>query len=318
MPDPASVNWDLPETQSLPFSIESDRLEAFSPETIRSYRGALERLQSWLAGKDLTDELIARYIHHLRRLGLSPASAELTLSAIRWLYRQHTNLSATSPTGPLSANALRAFRKTHNTASRDHSPIAGVTWRDADLAAAFALRDNDLRSLRDAALIRIMSDALLRVSEAARVHIEHIDITESGGTLFVPYSKTDSTGRGQSLYLGITTIEVMKTWAHAASIQSGPLFIPIRRGGYLVNSSLSTRSIRSIIKHRCSAVAKGRISSHSLRIGSAQSLAAAGASLVDMQIAGRWKSPSMPAHYASGQLAAHGAIARFRYGKTTN
>ena len=60
---------------------------------------------------------------------------------------------------------------------------------------------------------------------------------------------------------------------------------------------------------------EGRISGHSLRVGGAQSLATAGASLVEMQIAGRWQSPVMPGRYAQGQLAKQGAMARLRYGR---
>ena len=60
---------------------------------------------------------------------------------------------------------------------------------------------------------------------------------------------------------------------------------------------------------------EGFISGHSLRVGSAVSLAQAGASVVDMQTAGRWRDPKMPAHYASAELAERGAIARFKYGK---
>ena len=50
-------------------------------------------------------------------------------------------------------------------------------------------------------------------------------------------------------------------------------------------------------------------------VGSAVSLAKAGASVVDMQVAGRWKSAQMPAHYAKAELAERGAIARFKDGK---
>ena len=57
------------------------------------------------------------------------------------------------------------------------------------------------------------------------------------------------------------------------------------------------------------------LSGHSLRVGGAQSLAAGGASIVEMQTAGRWQSPAMPGHYARGQLAARGAVARVRYGR---
>ena len=40
----------------------------------------------------------------------------------------------------------------------------------------------------------------------------------------------------------------------------------------------------------------------------------AGATLPEAQQAGRWQSPAMPAHYARGELAAHGAVARLRHG----
>ena len=48
-----------------------------------------------------------------------------------------------------------------------------------------------------------------------------------------------------------------------------------------------------------------------------QSLAVAGAGLVELQQAGRWDNPSMPAHYARGQIAARGAVARLRRGEGT-
>ena len=41
----------------------------------------------------------------------------------------------------------------------------------------------------------------------------------------------------------------------------------------------------------------------------------AGPRFVEMQTAGRWQSPAMPGHYARGQLAARGAVARVRYGR---
>ncbi len=51
-----------------------------------------------------------------------------------------------------------------------------------------------------------------------------------------------------------------------------------------------------IIKYRSAADGvEGRVSGHSLRVSSAQSLATAGASLVEMQQGGRWKPPAMPA-----------------------
>ncbi len=51
-------------------------------------------------------------------------------------------------------------------------------------------------------------------------------------------------------------------------------------------------------------------SGHSSRTGCAHSLAERGASLVELQQARCWKSPSMPAHYARSARAGHGAVAR--------
>lgn len=96
--------------------------------------------------------------------------------------------------------------------------------------------------------------------------------------------------------------------------KQGPLFRRIRIGGAIGESALSQQAIRMIIKSRAEAAGvEGRVSGHSLRVGPAQSLAAAGATLVEMQQAGRWDSPTMPGHYARAELASRGAVARLRY-----
>ena len=59
---------------------------------------------------------------------------------------------------------------------------------------------------------------------------------------------------------------------------------------------------------------KAKASGHSLRVGAAQSLAAAGASLVEMQTTGWWMSPTMPGRYTRGHSAARGAVAGLRDG----
>ena len=73
-------------------------------------------------------------------------------------------------------------------------------------------------------------------------------------------------------------------------------------------------SIRRILKARAAQAGIEGVSGHSLRVGAAQSMAASGATLVDMQVAGRWRSPQMPALYARHQLAGSNAVARIRYG----
>ena len=93
----------------------------------------------------------------------------------------------------------------------------------------------------------------------------------------------------------------------AAGITDGPLFRRIRRGDNIASTRLTIDGVRKIIQHRArEAGVEGKISGHSLRIGSAVSLAQAGASVVNMQVAGRWKSPQMPAQSRQSKEGSHG------------
>ena len=161
-------------------------------------------------------------------------------------------------------------------------------------------------------MIRLMSDCLLRISEVVAVNVG--DLKET--TLTVHASKTDQEGTGESLYVCDATRNVLKQYQERADITRGALFRHIRRGDHIQPTRLHPHSARRIIKNRAAdAGVEGFISGHSLRVGSAVSLAQAGATVVDMQVAGRWKSSQMPAHYAKAELAERGAIARFKDGK---
>ena len=158
-------------------------------------------------------------------------------------------------------------------------------------------------------MIRLMSDCLLRVSEVVAVNVEYL----KEKTLTLRSSKSDQEGTGDSLYVCDTTRNVLDRYRERADITDGAMFRPIRRGDHIQTNRITAHSARRIIKKRAAdASVKGFISGHSLRVGSAVSLAQAGATVVDMQVAGRWKSSEMPAHYAKAELAERGAIARFK------
>ena len=164
-----------------------------------------------------------------------------------------------------------------------------------------------------ASLVKIpmMSDCLLRISEVVEVNIEDVDTT-----LTIRSSKTDQEGKGESLFIGEPTHKAIKKYRDAGEIESGALFRRIRRGQHITAECLSVVSARRIIKKWANAAGiEGFISGHSLRVDTAVSLAQFGATLVDMQTAGRWDDPKMPAHYARAELAERGAVARFFYGK---
>ena len=289
---------------------------SIAANTKRTYAAALKRLDAALEGQDLTDASLAVYLARLHAAGRSPAVAAMAVAAVKFRFRLQ---GLASPAGPATDRVLAGLRREGK--GRGRGQVDGMRFGEVDTAAAVAANDGgSVAGLRDAALLAVASDGLLRVSEVAALDVGDVQAEADGsGRLLVGASKTDQEGRGAVLYLGALTVSRVNAWLAAAGHRDGPLFRRVRRGGRVEGDPgrrLSVNAIRRIIRRRAAAVGiEGRVSGHSLRVGGAQSLAAGGASIVEMQTAGRWQSPAMPGHYARGQLAARGAVARVRYGR---
>ena len=286
---------------------------SLSANTRRAYAGALKRLDTSIGEGTLDDAALAGYLATLFAEGRAPAVAGQVVAAVRLRAKL---LGETSPVGSATDRVLAGFRREGR--HRGRGQVAGVTWAQADAASALATGDTrTLAGLRDAAIVALASDAMLRVSEIAAIDVADLTHLEDGaGLLRIRASKTDQEGRGAVAFLGAPTMRRVRAWSDAAGHTTGALFRRVRRNNVVGDANISARAVRTIIARRAAdAGVEGRISGHSLRVGAAQSLAAAGASVVEMQIAGRWESVTMPGRYASGQFAARGAVAKFRYGR---
>ena len=286
--------------------------QSIAPNTLKAYHHALKRFHSWLDANrlnpdHLTDEIVAKYIAELYAAGKAPATIGIVVAAIRW---QTANAEVGDVVGELTNKTLIGIRRAG--CERGRGQVEGLTWADVERICALAEAEKTIVGLRDSALIQLMSDCLLRISEAVAVKVE--DLGENA--LMVRRSKEDQEGNGETLFVGPPTMEVIERYREAGSIEKGALFRRVRRGDHVTRDRLGDNGARIAIKARARAAGmEGFISGHSLRIGSAISLAQTGASVVDMQAAGRWKSPQMPAHYARAELVEQGGIARFKYSK---
>ena len=279
-----------------------------APSTINTYRHAMKQLEIWLDGHPLSDSLLANYITGLYQNGKAPATINKIVAAVKWTIKNQGRMILLEVTEKTLAGIRRKGK------DRGREQVHGITWDEVEQVCALAEAEETMAGLRDSALIRLMSDCLLRISEAVAVNVEDVN-----GVLKIHQSKTDLGTRsysGATLYIGDPTRLVISRYCEAGRITKGALFRRIRRGDNITNSRLTVDGARKTIKRRAHAAGvEGVISGHSLRIGSAVSLVQAGASVVDMQVAGRWKSPQMPAYYARAGLAERGGIARFKYGK---
>ena len=290
--------------------------KSFAQNTIRNRRHALKQFQEWLQGREIRDGHLAAYITHLHNEGKAPGTISIVVSAVKWLLKHRNN--GTSVDLPITSATLSGIRREGR--GRGRGQRNGLTWKEVERICAVQESDGTLRGLRNSAILRVMSDALLRISEVTELRID--DLEDS--TLRIRFSKTDQEGQGEHLYLCEDTRKIVAEWLERSELSEGYLFRRMTaRGDNLYRDketgepyALTHDGVRRIIKSCAARVGlTDKVSGHSARIGSAVSLAQAGASLVDIQTAGRWKDPGMPAHYARAQFAERGAIARFKDGK---
>lgn len=287
--------------------------KAVAERTLDIYGGELRRLDVWLDGAPLTDELLALYLGTLHIEGRAASTIGTVVAAAKFHAK---NEGLPCPVGAQATKTARGIRR-DAAAKNGQRQADAVGWEQAERMARLAECRGEASGLRDAVMIALGSDAMLRVSEVAALNVEDVSFGGDGhAEVTVRRSKTDQEGAGRVLYCGPPTADRLKRWIDVAGIAHGALFRPVLKNGAVQESRLSTRSLQNIVKHwAADAGVPGRITWHSLRIGSAQELVARGASLVELQRVGRWQSPTMPARYVRGQLAAEGAMARLRYGR---
>lgn len=268
--------------------------------TLKAYRHALAKLEAWLEGRPIDDLLLSEYAVHLHDEGKAPATIAQAVAAVRWRGRGDA-------VGEITKRTLKGIRREGR--DRGRGQTSPLTREDLKVICHDLRRDKSPKALRDMAMMRVMSDGLLRVSELCALNVEDVKFKENA--LFVAMSKTDQEAVGAHLFVTSATLKSIRRYLDAAGIDDGALFRGDRTTELARNTRIDVDALRKIIKRRAKeSDIDGFISGHSLRVGMTVSLAKRETSIVEIQNAGRWKSSRMPAHYASAELASQGAVAR--------
>ena len=285
-----------------------------APNTMKNYRVQWNNFINWAAGKGIMalpadPRHVAAYLaERIEEHGHKPSTLRAAAAAIAFIHRsagqddpcsspevKRTLRSATRKAGrgqkqaqALTAEALTAIRSTACSPrpGRGGRPEGGETAR--------------CRGNLDIALISLMRDAMLRVSEAAVLTWSDI-VTEADGTgrLLIQRSKTDAEGEGAVGFLSVPTMDALRLIC-GARVSTDSVF------------GLRPNQISRRIKQAAQAAGLGDgFSGHSPRVGMARDLARAGIELPSLMNAGRWRTPAMPAHYTRNETAGKGAVAQF-------
>ena len=289
-------------------------LEAsIAPNTAKAYRAALDRFAAWLDGRPVTDTTVAAYVAALMDDGYAPATIKQAAAAIGAGARAQGQPDPLEDRSRARRLPARSATTPAKAGARSRVSAARTPWPRAAAAAA----QGTVSGLRDAALLRTMSDALLRASEVAAIATADIEREGDGsGRLAIRRSKTDQEAEGAVCYLVPATMTALDAWLRAAAAAwtssgryEGPIFRRVTRSGAVSgHAPLTTSAVRAIVRKRAAAVGVTGASGHSCRVGSAQSLIERGASTAAVAIAGRWKDPGMVVRYAKAQEAGRGAV----------
>ena len=167
--------------------------KSFAENTMRNRRHALQKFREWLQGKQITDGLLATYITHLFDQGKAPGTISIVVSAVKW-FLKHRN-GGTPVELPITSATLSGIRREGR--DRGRGQRNGLTWKEVERICAVQETDGTLRGIRNSAILWVMSDGLLRISEVTELRIS--DLEDS--TLRLRFSKTDQEGQGEHLYL---------------------------------------------------------------------------------------------------------------------
>ena len=278
-----------------------------SDNTLKAYEHAKQKLEAWLEGRQLTDAVLAEYIRYLDAEGKSAATINLVVAAVKWMAAHQ---GADYEVGPISASTHSEIRVEGKRRGRRQAD--GLTWDEVERVCAAAESSDTAAGLRDAAMISLMSDCLLRISEAVAVNVK--DVKPEG--LLLHRDEGEQEKAEDTLYICDSTRQLIKRYRRRAGIESGALFRRIRYHKHVTEDRLGVKGARGAIQRRArEAGIEGAISGHSLRMGSALSLAEAGATVKEVQRAGRWQDVTMPARYVREAPAEESPVEKYKNGK---
>jgi len=249
--------------------------DSLSDNTRRAYASDLARFEAWGGHVPATVEMIAAYLS-------DHAASHACTTLTRWLAslsKAHRALRTNDPTREeLVRSVLRGIRRRYGRPPEQAAPLT----REILFETLDAIPD-DLRGIRDKALLLVGFAGGFRRSELVSLEIADIETEEEGLVLTIRKSKTDQTSQGRRIGIPYARgrhcpVKASRAWIEAASIETGPIFRSVDRHGVISAIGLSGQAVSLMIKERLLRADLGPMgySGHSLRSGFVTSAAKAG------------------------------------------
>jgi site-specific recombinase XerD len=276
---------------------------AYAPSTIRAYRVDFQDLIKFCSERNAQSlpaqpQLVAKYICKLTNSGRSSASIRRAIAGIATIHKLNR---LTDPTK--DPDVILEMRRMHRKVGRASHQAQAVTANILD--KLITATENGIRGVRDRALLLVAYDTLCRRSELAALQVEDVKSIITDGnehmTILLRQSKTDQESAGRRLHISDKTKIALEEWLRKLDINHGQLFRGINRA-QSITPSLGASQINRIYKRIAKnagldqSLTRG-ISGHSMRVGHAQDLVNAGASMPMIMSKGGWSKTDTVMRY---------------------
>ncbi len=281
---------------------------AYAPNTIRAYKADMlefinycdESRSTALPADPLT---ISNFLQSTSTHGIKNSTIRRKVSSISAVHRLLNHIDPTKH--PEVKITLRKISRQLGTRFDQAYPIT----RDL-LNKLLAVCKDDIRGLRNKALLLLAYDSMRRRSELISLRIEDINWQPNQNCcILLRRSKTDQHGSGKWLHLTAETTLAIKCWLDVANLKDGLILRGIKPGGH-VTSGLCESRIPRIYKSLAKragfneSIVTG-ISGHSMRVGGAQDLLGLGASLPQIMTKGGWSKTDTVMRYVERSSSNH-------------
>jgi integrase len=273
--------------------------------TRRAYASDWRRFDAWCLTRGLDPlpadpRVVAIFLSAEAEAGAAPPTIGRRLAAIGWMHRRAGLQPPQAREGAAAiTEVLAGIRRSHGIApTKKHAADADVL-RDI----LRCISGDDLRSVRDRALLAFGMAGAFRRSELVALRLSDLERVPEGLRVTIQRSKTDQDGAGATIAIPEGTrlrpAARLDVWITQAGLADGFLFRRLTPAGLVTPSPMSDRAVARLVQARAAAAGypPEEFAGHSLRAGFLTAAARTGASVFKMREVSRHKSMQVLADY---------------------
>jgi integrase len=229
-----------------------------SPCSRRNYKFAMEQFIAWYCSEPrlaLNRAVVLRFRLHLESLGLAAGTINQRLAAVRRLAYEAADSGLLSPELAAGIRRVKGVKmlgaRTGNWLTRDQ---AGLLLEKAD--------GDDLRSLRDLAMISILLGCGLRRAELSALTVEDMQIRQGHWAI------VDLVGKGghvRTVPMPRWVKEAVDHWMAKAEVNAGRIFRAVSRHDTPWGKGISENVIWYVVRRCAQRIQLDHLAPHDLR-----------------------------------------------------